>query len=127
MESAFDCDMEEFRAIYNLEKRKSLRDPGNSFIGFVSAPPEISQWEPRELKNCMQKVRSILLSSLRRGDVVTQWSERTVVFIVTSTSPENLPLISRRIENHFDREITIKNDVPLKVDFKQIDDSQALL
>ncbi|NLV16132.1 MAG: hypothetical protein GXY50_02825 [Syntrophomonadaceae bacterium] len=127
VESAFDCDMEEFRAIYNLEKRKSLRDPGTSFIGFVSAPAEISQWEPRELKSCMQKVKGILLSSLRRGDVVTQWSERTVVFIVTDTSPESLPFISRRIENHFDREITIKNDVPLRIDFKQIDDSQALL
>ncbi|NLP43082.1 MAG: hypothetical protein GX351_00475 [Peptococcaceae bacterium] len=118
-ETAFYCDIDEFKAIYNLERRKSLRSPTSSFLGFADFHKPEGQLEPGELKHCISKAKEILLHSLRKGDVVSQWNEYTLIFIVTATSAENLDPIARRITNAY-LYATPKDDITLDIKFEPI-------
>jgi len=118
-EFAFYCEMDEFRAIYNLERRKSLRNPVSSFLGFVNFQKQEGHLDPNGLKTCTSKAKDILLRYLRKGDVVSQWNDFTLVFIVTATSSENLDLIARRIANAYHR-TNPKDDVTMEIKFEPI-------
>lgn len=124
METAFYCEADEFRAIYNLESRKSYRFPSSSFLGLISLTRDEGQREPREIKNSLQKVKSILLLSLRKGDAITQWNDSTLMFIVTSASEENLTYISRRIENNFSHS---EDSFSLNITFQAIGEKKEFL
>jgi len=125
-EQAFYCEIEEFKAIYNLERRKSTRNPSNSFLGIITCETERGQIDPRELKNIMPKIKNVLLRSLRKGDAVTQWSNEIFMFIVSNTAQENLSKISRRIENNINREID-RDDFVVKIRYEAIGEKLALL
>ncbi len=122
-ETAFYCELEEFRAIYNLERRKSIRYPSTSFLGIVS-PAKDEQLQPRELKNYIPKLKNTLLLCLRKGDVLTQWNEDSLMFIITATSEENLDLIAKRIKNSFKR-VNLEADLALSIEFQPIGEKKT--
>ena len=125
-ETAFYCEIDEFRAIYNLERRKSLRNPVSSFLGFVDFVKSEGEFKPNELKSCIGKAKEILLRSLRKGDVVSQWNDYTLVFIVTSTSAENLEPIARRITNSY-LCANPKDDITLEIKFEPISEKTSTM
>ena len=124
-EQAFYCEIDEFKAIYNLERRKSIRKPSNCFLGVITLINEGRQLDSSKQKTIMQKIKNILLCILRKGDVVTQWNNGIIMFIVTDISWENLSIISRRIENRYNREIG-EEDLILKIKYEAIDEKLAI-
>ncbi|MGI5901719.1 MAG: bacterial transcriptional activator domain-containing protein [Desulfitobacteriia bacterium] len=114
--TAFYCNIEEFQTIYNLEERKSSRNPASSFLGIITLNSEISSNQQWNCQQVMRKVRNTLLLTLRKGDVLTQWSNDTLLFILSSPSPAKLKNISIRINEVFKRKYPELN-IPIDIKF----------
>ncbi|NLM21611.1 MAG: hypothetical protein GX207_07690 [Peptococcaceae bacterium] len=102
-----------------------MRKPSNCFLGVITLINEGGRLDSSKQKTIMQKIKNILLSILRKGDVVTQWNNGIIMFIVTDISRENLGIISRRIENRYNREIG-EDDLVLKIKYEAVDEKLAL-
>lgn len=125
-EAAFYCQMEEFKAIYNLEQRKSMRCPSTSFLGYVTLLRGQGGSQNREIKHLLRDSRKIIQTSLRRGDVVTQYHDDKLLIILSDTKEEYLPAIARRLEKAFYRYATYDN-IAVSVKFYSIGVSGIIL
>ncbi len=74
----------------------------------------------------MQKLKDVLLTSLRKGDVVVQWNDHQAMFIVTGIVEESLVFITRRIENNFNR-VSPYPDVILDIKIRPISEKETYL
>lgn len=125
-EAAFYCQMDEFRAIYNLERRKSSRCPSSSFLGYVTLACEPNDAQSRDLKHILTDSRRIVQTSLRREDVVTKYRDDKLLLILSNAKEESLPMIARRIEKAFFRHAAYDN-IAVSVRFYPIAEAGILL
>ena len=86
-QGAFFCGPETFRQIYILDKRSEERIQFPVFLSLItvtlSPDTEKSSME-RELKDAMRILRQVLLSSLRNGDVIAQYSKSQFILMITA-------------------------------------------
>ena len=99
---AFFCELDVFTDIYNLEARSIARSGRSVNLGMISAVMRDNSDPPlRLLNDYMERLGDCIGSTLRRGDVVTQYSAHQYLLLLPAPPPENGPLALDRILSNF--------------------------
>lgn len=99
---AFLCELEVFKDIYNLEVRSASRTGRPMFLCLITALDRHGdQPSLKQLQQYMDKLRACILSSLRRGDIVAQYSIAQFILLLPTTTVENCQMVLERILSHF--------------------------
>lgn len=101
-EGAFICQPDVFRSIYELERRRGERTGQAVFLCLVTIATEEHTLPAQPiLKECMDRLKDILIDSLRRGDVVTEWNEAQCLVILPGLRQEHAEMILSRVHTRF--------------------------
>lgn len=99
---AFFCELEVFTDIYNLEARSIARSGLSVNLGMIAAVMRDGSTPPRRLLNdYMERLGDCVKSTLRRGDVVTQYSAHQYLLLLPAPTPEKGQLALDRILSNF--------------------------
>lgn len=99
------CDYDFFRLIYQAEARSVSRNGDAVHIALISASSGGSKpLSRRSLNCCMENLRGVIVSSLRKGDVVSQCSVSQFVVLLPQANYENSRMVCDRIVRAFARQ-----------------------
>jgi hypothetical protein len=103
--SAFFCEYEIFKEIYQLESRAQSRTGQNVFLALLTiAGPGGEPLNQKPLTTAMEKLMRSVQVSLRHGDVFTRFSISQYLIMLPCVNIENGEMIMERIVRHFKRE-----------------------
>jgi len=91
-EGAFYCDSNLFNSIYILEKRRNERTGHLVFVVSVTVDENTEIFS--DFRNCV-------ISSLRKGDVVTTWDNNVILILLPRMEYNQIQAIMDRIINQF--------------------------
>lgn len=112
---AFLCELEVFKDIYNLEVRSASRTGRPMFLCLITLSEREGGQPPlKQLQLYMGKLRDSILSSLRRGDIVAQYSIAQYILLLPTTTVENCQMVMDRILFRFREQHT---RCPLRVEY----------
>lgn len=91
------CDYRAFKEIYNIQIRNLERLGSTMFLGVImlASPNAVSR------ESGMAGLIEILRSNLRRGDIVTRFSDNTVAMLLPTVNYSTGSVVIDRIENLF--------------------------
>ena len=105
---------------YRLERLRSERSGQVVFLGLLSITlPDYRLPSQSVLEEVMAYLQEVLLSSLRKGDLVTRWNKAQFLILLPGVNKAQSELILKRIEHNFkkvyptDRIILHKKHQPL--------------
>ncbi len=101
----FFCDDEVFHELFKLERRRMLRSgQSNCLVLYTFSNANYGMPPPDVLKAGRKALVDVLMSSLRKGDVVCNWNDAQVLILLVSLTFEDAETISRRIISRFHKE-----------------------
>ncbi len=113
-EGPLHCDLDYFRMVFNIEKRKRKpKDHDPNFISLISSKCEYN-CSSKKVKRWVKLMEEVLDKTLRKGDIYTFWNDTQIIVLLQTVKREGLGTIEDRIrknmepllnENHFKREI----------------------
>lgn len=94
---SFICDSDFFRFLYRLEKRRSEREKQDLVMGLFSISwDDYRNFEKKSLNQAMDFLEKILQDNLRKGDVVTRWSDSQYLVLLRGVrQPDSQKIFSR--------------------------------
>lgn len=99
---AFACPVDTFRALYMLEARRAERTGQVAFIVIMTLlSPQYVKPDPHVLAPAMEALGQVLATTLRRGDVITQWNDAQYVLMLPSLTFEDGEMVLKRLEARF--------------------------
>ncbi|MBD5151699.1 MAG: hypothetical protein HDT16_04200 [Oscillibacter sp.] len=99
---AFFCDLEVFTDIYNLEARSMARSGRTVYLAMVSASMRDVTVPPlRMLNSYMERLEDCIRGTLRRGDVVAQYSVSQFILLLPVPSADKGQIALDRIISRF--------------------------
>ena len=102
---AFFCDIEVFRQLYKIESRFTELSGQAAYVAVITiATPAHMPLDSRTLHEAMALLRQVTADSLRRGDVVSQYSQSQLVLLMTALTREDCELSLSRIQRNFNYE-----------------------
>lgn len=99
---AMQCNIESFKFLFNLQKRKSLRDNENDYLCIVN----INQ----NKKNSAKELAGLMRNSLRKGDVFAFWNQNQVLLMLHNVRDDGIKKIEHRIYNNLKDYTKLKNN-----------------
>ena len=107
---AYFCDYDIFKCIYRAQSRIIARTGQPVFLLlFTLSDKEGSRPLPAELENASNKLREIIITSLRRGDIIAPYSVGQFIVMVSMASYEHVKGIINRIIKKFKFDYRKKN------------------
>ncbi len=101
---AYLCDAELFRYFYKLERLRFERSGDSILLGLLTlTAPDYNMPDKKILKEAMHDLKGAILSSLRKGDVVTRWNEAQFLMLLPGLNREEAGKVIERIVNSFPR------------------------
>lgn len=101
---AFLCDYGFFREIYRLEARRAARSGTCIHTALLTVSCQRSGEQVQNLLNrAMEVLQNVLVSSLRRGDVVSRYSPTQYVVMLPAANYEDSTMVVERIVAAFYR------------------------
>jgi len=115
-EGALFCDLDYFKFLYNVEKRRSTRDDNLGYMSLITLNLDNKDAnKPDELSKVSRTMLEVLKKSLRKGDVFTSWNDTQIIVMLTNAKKDGLGKIEKRIRNHYQRITnTYSNDIIIK-------------
>ena len=106
---ALFCDIEQFRYSYKLEQLRCERN-GQSVLLCMFTIMDDDYITPPDLllQEVMQNLQYIIMSSLRKGDLVTRWNETQFLLLLPGLNREQAGAVMTRIEQSFLRQYSLK-------------------
>ncbi|HZK33918.1 MAG TPA: BTAD domain-containing putative transcriptional regulator, partial [Bacillota bacterium] len=108
--SAYYCSQEVFHSIYTVLTRQSERKQETAYILSIKLSTTITID-----KSLIDKIRSALTSSLRRGDVITRWACDEFLVLLSSIKEEGITNLKTRLEAIVSP-CLISSDIGLEID-----------
>lgn len=99
---AFYCEYELFKHIYQVEIRNAIRDSKEQFLVVFELR---SQLNDKVLLQAMEKLKAVVKSSLRKGDVYSRMNKTQLVILLPCQNIDNGYSIIQRITSNFYRKI----------------------
>lgn len=120
-EGALICDSNYFEFLYKLEIRNSNRnEESNICLGIITIENTgYKSLKEDEIKIAMDSLKNIMLNTLRKGDVLSQWNDKQLVFLLYNVKEANLDGIMDRVKNKFEIEKK-SSEVDLNIKCKNI-------
>ena len=101
----FFCEYEFFKNIYQLEARTAARTGQSVFLCLISVSGISNKKLDQKLLNkTMEKLKGVISSSLRSGDVFTRYSVSQYLTMIPTTNYENGNMVMQRILKAFRKE-----------------------
>lgn len=111
---AFVCDLDFFRFLYNLELRKCDRTEKDLALILLSLKSDESRvYDKNSIDKAMYSLEKSLLSSLRKGDVITRWGSSQFLVFLSDIEFNGVNTIFKRLKTDFDK-ISNKNGFKLE-------------
>jgi len=102
---AYYCDYEVFRNMYRVEARSAARSGQSIFIGLLTVTDKRDQVpEVTVLNRSMDRLLSVINSSLRRGDIVSRFSATQYVLMLPTLTYENGQMVMERLMKRYRQE-----------------------
>jgi DNA-binding SARP family transcriptional activator len=110
----FFCEYVVFKQIYRLESQKRMRlgltaRQSLILVGIRVEDAESEEQERKLLGRGMLKLEDALQKSLRSGDIITRYSDRQFLFMLSSCGDKNAAEVQKRLEKEFRRQSRKKN------------------
>lgn len=103
-QGAFLCDYGIFKHLYRLEVRAAERSGQPFFICLMTLEHANGAVPQRRIiLKAMESLKTILMSCLRKGDVVTRFSATQYIMMLPDTSFKNGEMVLERIRNRFNK------------------------
>lgn len=120
MTEAMYCDIDYFRFLYQLEKRRSLRDKTMyDFVGLLTVSSLKAALTGSETEAIIEQLIQVLKKSLRKNDVFSRWNHNQILILLAALQRDNLIIITDRLYDHFHK--TIRPDkVNIKMRFQPL-------
>lgn len=99
---AMYCNLEQFKFLYNIQKRKSLRNNENDYLCIITINSN---------KNVISEVFSVLEISLRKGDVFTSWNENQILLMLHDVRDNGTEIIKKRLTDVLKKHTQINENV----------------
>ncbi|RQD73029.1 MAG: hypothetical protein D5R97_09985 [Candidatus Syntrophonatronum acetioxidans] len=104
VEGAFLCDPETFKNLYKLEERRGERTGQAVFLVLLTLVyPEKETVSSDYSSRAMNSLQEILVTSLRKGDVISPWNNYQFMVLLTSLKLEEAQGVLKRINNNFEK------------------------
>ena len=101
-QQAFYCDYEIFKQLYRVQARSIARTGQSVHIALLTLRDSNGEApDMRLMQSAMNQLRTVSLSSLRKGDVVSAYSVNQLVIMLPMTTFENGQKVLRRILSAF--------------------------
>lgn len=107
---AYQLDFEGFNSVYNFIQRfveRSGRDV-QTVLFTISENPNANP-DPAEAEQAMKLLEQSIVSSLRRSDISTRYSNRQMIVILMDANSVNGDMVAERVINDFNRLYTGDN------------------
>ena len=115
---AFICDEDFFRFLYRLETRRNERTRAHITLGlFTLNWLDFNSYSAKGLNRAMDNLENILLSNLRRGDVITRLGESQYLSLLVDLDRRQVNYVFERIKQSF-RENNKNDEIMLEVNRK---------
>ncbi len=96
------CDAEMFRYFYKLEQLRGERSDIAVLLCLLTlVAPDHSRPPKSLLKSVMLNLQDVIMSSLRKGDLVTRWNEAQFLLMLPNLNREQALKVMNRIENTY--------------------------
>lgn len=101
---ALYCDYDFFRVIYHAEARAVARSGDAVHIALITVGGEKAPLSKRSTDVCMENLKGIICSSLRKGDVASRCSVTQYIVMLPMANYENACRVCERIIKLFERQ-----------------------
>ena len=99
------CEYDFFKLLYQVQARSIIRSGDVIHIALLSVHSQDDQALPRRsLDRAMENLQSLIISSLRQGDVVTRYSASQFIIMLPQANYENSRMVCQRILKSFSRQ-----------------------
>ena len=116
MEGALFCDLDYFKFLFNVEKRRSTRDENIGYMSLITLKADNKDMcKPDGLSKTTKVMLEVLGKILRKGDVYTSWNDNQIIVMLTNAKKDGLTKIENRIKNYYYRAAkNYSNDISIK-------------
>ena len=99
-EGALLCDSDYFKFLYNMQKRKSLREENSDIMSLITYNGK-NKKDADELNKWTKIMTQVLESSLRKGDAFCIWNETQILVMLHEVMGNGLEKIENRIKRNY--------------------------
>ncbi|HHZ02829.1 MAG TPA: hypothetical protein GX396_07850 [Tissierellia bacterium] len=94
---AMSCSIDYFKFLFNLQKRKALRNNQHDYLCILTINREdYGQFNNKGLKDILK----VLERSLRKGDAFAQWNENQVLILLHDVKEDGIETVKERLLNN---------------------------
>ncbi|WP_197079072.1 AfsR/SARP family transcriptional regulator [Candidatus Syntrophocurvum alkaliphilum] len=117
---AFLCDIDIFNYLYKLECRRAERNESTAILAALSLTDLKYQGRNNEnMKKILEHLQELLVTNLRKGDIITSWNDRQCLLILNSLNEAQAESVLKRIDKRFKTKSS-KEEVFLRIEMKNI-------
>ena len=100
----FFCDYNVFKEVYNIYMRNLERLGSSMFLGVIMLGETGDKENKVRLESCMAGLQEILRTNLRKGDIITRFSDNTYAMLLPTVSYSTGNMVMERIETLYYQE-----------------------
>jgi DNA-binding SARP family transcriptional activator len=127
VDGALLCDSDYFRFLYNIEKRKGLReDRKNIVMSLITMDYHRKNNNNDELTKIIKIMSSVLHKSLRKGDIYSFWNDTQILIMLNGAREEGLEKIKTRIMRNFNN-MAKTNICKINVEFLPVMEDRSII
>lgn len=106
---AFYCDPELFRYFYNIDRLRFERSGQSILLVLLTlTAPDYSLPEKNTLHSVMNNLQVVAIESLRKGDLVTRWSDAQFLLLLPGLNREQAEKVAERIKNAYHKKYNLQ-------------------
>ncbi|MEL7649809.1 MAG: bacterial transcriptional activator domain-containing protein [Sedimentibacter sp.] len=96
-DGALFCNFEYFKFLFNLQKRKSLRNNEYDYLCIINYSSKGYMLDAKEVSKLSREWTSLLQKTLRKGDVFTFWNSSQILIMLHEVKGDGIKVIENRI------------------------------
>ena len=100
----FFCEYEAFKEVYNIYMRNLERLGSTMFLGVIMLGEAGNQTNVIRRESCMAGLQEILKTNMRKGDIITRFSENTYALLLPTVNYASGNMVMERIEKLYYQE-----------------------
>lgn len=110
---AMYCNIEFFKFLFNLQKRKSLRNDENDYLCIINLNQKKDKnYDSKDFRKYSKYWTELLVNSLRKGDVFTFWNDNQILIMLNNVRGEGIKEIESRVHSNLRKNNKInKNNI----------------
>lgn len=123
---AMYCSLEYFKFLFNIQKRKSLRNNERDYLCIITINRNGNGHNGSEMKKSIGDIFLVIQRSLRKGDVITSWNENQVLIMLHDVKENGTEVIQERLINNL-REYTKISGNEIRMIFQPLFSENTLI